>query len=239
MNRIVPVVFVLACVAGCQGPDPEPPADAEARPVSPPEEGREQVAKRVRAAFSQAGRKGLAGLAQHPDPAVSLHAAWETAKGDKGRTDKFAEDRFRRGLQVDPPGWWRECLKSVTVYEANCHSVSMEGARSNAKPYAGLTHGRYKVQSDPSCAGFSYDVWAVDREGAAEVWRARVWAANRNVLAGVGVHRVEPLVSGDRLFVFGAEGHGVYAEAFRLADGQPLLRFCSCYWFDFSERWGL
>jgi hypothetical protein len=59
------------------------------------------------------------------------------------------------------------------------------------------------------------------------------------MLLGLGVHQMELVVSGDRVCVFGAESHGVYAEAFRLDDGKPLVRFCTCYWFNFSERWNL
>jgi hypothetical protein len=41
------------------------------------------------------------------------------------------------------------------------------------------------------------------------------------------------------LFVFRAESFGAYLEAFDLATGKCLYRFCSGYWSNFSEKWRL
>ena len=66
-----------------------------------------------------------------------------------------------------------------------------------------------------------------------------MWAAGRTALAGYGVHRVELAGKDGSVFVFGTESHGMYLEAFDLATGKCQFRFCSCYWFTFSETWNL
>ncbi|MSR62700.1 MAG: hypothetical protein EXS08_09695 [Planctomycetes bacterium] len=93
--------------------------------------------------------------------------------------------------------------------------------------------------ADPGLAGFPYDIQMKEHDTGSIVWKAAVWAVGRTALTGIGVHQIELVVSAERLFVFGIESNGAYAEAFAVDDGRPLLRFCTCYWFNFSETWSL
>jgi hypothetical protein len=197
---------------------------------------REAASSALQKLFEAKGREGLPALADEPDQMVALHAAWQHGKGDKKKTGAFIA-RFKKKLKVTPPEWWQERLKGVVVYET-CHYVPGVNG-SKLKDHARLSHDQFDVVTDPSDAGFSYKVKLQDRNTGKVLWKGKVRAAGRTSLGGVGVHQIELIVSEDRLFVFGAESHGVYAEAFNLRDGTPLVRFCTCYWFNFSEEWKL
>lgn len=86
-------------------------------------------------------------------------------------------------------------------------------------------------------AGFSFPIEITNKNKPGEITMVQVWAVGRMFLAGAGVHQMEMKVVGDVLFVFGAESNGAYAEAFHLPDGEPIFRFSTCYWFNFSEKW--
>lgn len=190
----------------------------------------------LRGLFEAKGRAGLAKLADDPDPMIALHAAWERGKGDQEKTGAFVAS-FERRMKVGAPQWWKDLLGRVVVHNT-CHSVpGVDG--SGLKARSRMTTDRLEIVADPTDAGFEYGVEVRDRQTGKAAWGARVWAAGRTVLAGQGVHQIELNVSDGRLFVFGAESNGIYAEAFDLADGRPLLRFCTCYWFDSSENWNL
>jgi hypothetical protein len=59
------------------------------------------------------------------------------------------------------------------------------------------------------------------------------------VIPGNAAHRMQLVEKDGTLFVFGVEASGAYAEAFDLATGKCQWRFCTCYWFHFSDKWGL
>ena len=88
-------------------------------------------------------------------------------------------------------------------------------------------------------SGFAFDLTGFAGKGGKPTWKAEVWAADRDFLGGLGYHWVEVKEKDGTVFVFGAESHGMYAEAFDLATGKCKFRFCSCYWFTFSEKWAL
>jgi hypothetical protein len=194
------------------------------------------ASKELQKLFEAKGQKGLPALTSDPDMMVALHAAWENGKGDKKKTGEFLST-FKDKLKVKPPEWWQERLKEVVVYKT-CHSFGGVDS-SKLKDAARFSDDRYDVVTNPTKAGFSYTVEVADRESKKVLWKGDIWAAGRTFLAGEGVHQIELVVSDGRLFVFGAESHGAYAEAFNLKDGTPLLRFCTCYWFNFSEEWEL
>jgi len=75
--------------------------------------------------------------------------------------------------------------------------------------------------------------------GGKPTWTAEVWGAGRTVLAGLTYHRVQATEQGDIVYLFGIESHGAYVEAFEAATGKCRFRFCTGYWFHFSEEWGL
>ena len=90
-----------------------------------------------------------------------------------------------------------------------------------------------------SGGGFPYKLACLAGKGGKPVWTTEVWAAGRLILMGKGVHRLELAENDDTLFVFGAESHGMYLEAFDSATGKCRYRFCTGYWFNFSEGWDL
>jgi hypothetical protein len=87
--------------------------------------------------------------------------------------------------------------------------------------------------------GVPFMVVGFTGKGGRPAWVADVWAAGRTMLDGWTLHRVDLVEKDGTLFVFGAEGFGAYLEAFDLATGRCLYRFCTCYWFNFSETWDL
>jgi hypothetical protein len=82
-------------------------------------------------------------------------------------------------------------------------------------------------------------IYGFEGQGGKPAWKADVWSAGRTILAGRSYHKVELRQKGDTVYLFGAESHGMYVEAFDVATGKCRFRFCTCYWFNNSERWGL
>src|SRR5262249_55941046 len=154
------------------------------------------ASKALQKLFEAKGREGLLALAGDPDLMVALHAAWEYGKGDKKKTGEFIA-RFKDKLKVTPPEWWQERLKGEVVYET-CHYVP--GVDDcDLKGQARLSHDQFDVVADPDEAGFRYTVEVTDRKTKKGLWKGDVWAAGRTILAGVGVHQIELVVSGGRL----------------------------------------
>jgi hypothetical protein len=75
--------------------------------------------------------------------------------------------------------------------------------------------------------------------GGEPIWKSEIWAVNRSLLIGVSPHCLEVVATEDSFFVFGQETFGMYIEAFESATGKCRFRFCTCYWFIFSEKWNL
>jgi hypothetical protein len=194
------------------------------------------ASKALQTLMEAKGLDGLLALTDSPDLMVSFHAAWEQGKGDKKRIEAIIV-RFENSLKMTPPEWWQDRLKAVVIY-AHCHYVP-EVDSSRLKKNSQIANERFDVVTNPGGAGFGYTVQVTDGKTKKMLWKRAVWAVGRTALAGEGVHQIELVISKDRLFVFGAESHGVYAEVFKLEDGTPLVRFCTCYWFNFSECWKL
>lgn len=88
-------------------------------------------------------------------------------------------------------------------------------------------------------SGFSFKLAGFTGGGGKPAWTADVWAAGRDFLGGVGYHRMDMKEKDGIIYLFGMESHGAYMEAFDAATGKCRFRFCTCYWFHFSEAWGL
>ncbi|HJZ56210.1 MAG TPA: hypothetical protein VKE74_14685 [Gemmataceae bacterium] len=86
--------------------------------------------------------------------------------------------------------------------------------------------------------GFEFSLAGFEGKGGKPTWKGEVWAAGR-VLGGNAFHRAELTQAGDTVFVFGVESHGAYLEAFDIPSGECRFRFCTGYWFRFSEAWEL
>jgi hypothetical protein len=92
----------------------------------------------------------------------------------------------------------------------------------------------------PVFRGYPFEVIGVDSKTGKKLWAATVWAARRGFSSGpAGVNPVEIRRQGDTVIVYGCESHGMYAEGFDAKTGKCQFRFCTCYWFNFSEVWGL
>jgi hypothetical protein len=92
----------------------------------------------------------------------------------------------------------------------------------------------------PVFRGYPFEVIGVDFKTGKKSWGATVWAARRGFSSGpAGVNPVEIRRQGDTVIVYGCESHGMYAEGFDAKTGKCQFRFCTCYWFNNSEAWGL
>lgn len=131
----------------------------------------------------------------------------------------------------------------VFTYRAGARSVSFSASDVDVPLFhdavAGvLTPGRSALAMYDLGSGHSF--WLVGLNGGGQRdWRGKVWGAGRTFLAGLAPHRVTLFEKNGTLFVFGAEGGGAYVEAFDMATGKNVFRFCTGYWFHFSEAWGL
>lgn len=91
----------------------------------------------------------------------------------------------------------------------------------------------------PSNGGFSFRVAGFKDNGGKPVWKSVVWGAGRTILAGSAPHWVELTATKDAVFVFGGECAGMFVEAFDATTGKCLFRFCTGFWFNPAEAWGL
>lgn len=235
-SRALPLLILAALVVSCAPPSSsEPPKLEMQEGENVALDDMHLAALQLRSLFEPLDSKALAAHRNSGDTSVKLHAAWELAKGDPVKAKQFIQE-LEALAKATPPIWWQRCLMSIKVYEGNCHyvpNVEMGDFEKEVRH----SQGGYVITCQPGIAGFPYTVTAKNSYAANEEVEMTVWAAGRMFLAGAGVHQMEMGVSDGKLFVFGAESHGVYAEVFRLADGKPLLRFSSCYWFNFSETW--
>ena len=96
------------------------------------------------------------------------------------------------------------------------------------------------VVARPVFRGYPFEVIAVDSKTGKKLWAATVWAARRGFSSGPAeVNPVEIRRQGDTVVVYGCESHGMYAEGFDAKTGKCQFRFCTCYWFNNLEAWGL
>jgi len=195
----------------------------------------ESASKQLQKLFGSLDVKRLSALSNSKDETVALHATWELAKAKPAEVDRFLK-KFESASGVTPPRWWQQCIRSIRVYEGNCHYVPNVIPRGDDKKER-IVYGDHKIMAKPSSAGFPYPITISKSNSNTTGMKVEVWAVGRTLLAGCGAHQMEMRAMNGKLYVFGAESHGAYAEIFRIVDGQPLLRFSTCYWFNFSEKW--
>lgn len=184
--------------------------------------------------FATTGIKNVEQLTKSKDRTVAIHAAWEIAKGNAPETDRFLR-ALKTQMGVEPPKWWKDQVRGIKIYEGDCHYVPGVTPLDEDAGYR-LLHEGIQIVAKPAVAGFPYPITITDP--TTKISKSiTVWAVGRSLLAGVGVHQIEMIVADEKLCVFGTESHGAYVEQFGLADGKPLLRFSTCYWFNFSEKW--
>jgi hypothetical protein len=86
---------------------------------------------------------------------------------------------------------------------------------------------------------YPYSFFCIDSPTGKVRWSQDVWAVRRGFSSGLlPEHHASFQLHDDMVIIYGAETHGMYVEAFDRATGECRYRFCSCYWFHFSEKWG-
>jgi hypothetical protein len=172
--------------------------------------------------------------------AIALHAAWEShrvlAVGKESAPENLDGERIRTFLAavakhtgVQPPDFWSKSILSAHLYPGEHTTFNVERVRDGVEE---VKIGGARIVAEPNAmGGFPYTVKCDGK------WEAKVWAAGRTTLGGVGYHRVSMVPAGETLFIFGAESHGAYLEAFAINDGTSQFRFSTSYWFHFSEAW--
>lgn len=78
-----------------------------------------------------------------------------------------------------------------------------------------------------------FPLFRVDANSTRPLWRANVWAADRQRSYGYGFNIVETMLSKECVVVFGAESNTVYVEGFEKSTGKARFRFSS--WYDDSR----
>lgn len=127
------------------------------------------------------------------------------------------------------------------VYSSGGRSVTFpksEHALGFTRRYAGIVGEDRSAVAAFSMIGGRYTLSGYAGRGGRPAWTADVWGSGRTgVVSGFHDHWAEVIGQGDTLYVFGAESHGMYLEAFEAATGKVRFRFCTCYWFHWSEAW--
>lgn len=110
--------------------------------------------------------------------------------------------------------------------------VSRDGGLS------GVIGDKYSALTPYSTAGATeYRIIGYDNDKGRSIWSNVVWATGRSLVLGDSYHRVEVVTDDLTFFVFGAESHGAYLEAFDAKSGKSVFRFCTSYWSNYSEQW--
>jgi hypothetical protein len=92
----------------------------------------------------------------------------------------------------------------------------------------------------PAIRGYPYKFICVDSRTGQKQWEVLVWAVRTGPSTGASVvDPVEIRRQGDTVIIYGSGTFGMYAEGFDAKTGKCQFRFCTCYWFNFSEEWGL
>lgn len=120
-------------------------------------------------------------------------------------------------------------------YDKAATFVNLEG------PPAVLWGAKLSVVTRPDDRGYYFGAVGVDTKTGRQLWTATVWAARRGGSSGPPrtTIPVEIRRQGDTVIVYGCEACGLFAEGFDATTGRCRFRFCTCYWFNFSEKWGL
>lgn len=154
------------------------------------------------------------------------------------------------GKPVNVPARQKVSFKDeVVIVETAEHSFRVSDAvygeaytaSSGSKDSVALWGPEQSFFAIPSFRGYPYKVFGLDSKTGEKIWTASVWAARRGFSSGPpdGPPPVEFRRQGDTLIVYGCDSHGMYAEGFDVKTGSCQFRFCTCYWFNFSEEWKL
>lgn len=84
--------------------------------------------------------------------------------------------------------------------------------------------------------GFSYRIAGFKGRGGKPVWRAEVWGTGVDGSSTPIRHWVEVLEKDGAAYVFGCDTSGMYLESFDIGSGKCRFRFCTSYWFGYTEK---
>jgi hypothetical protein len=117
-----------------------------------------------------------------------------------------------------PTGAFRQILEDA---RSTCIGEYVSVCFSSSRCYLAI-HGDYALQ---------YSLNSIDRNSGKVLWKSPVWAGGGTLMpqGGEGHHRVQILVDGDRVVVFGVALDTAYIEVFRTNDGSSLCRFSTSY----------
>jgi hypothetical protein len=144
-----------------------------------------------------------------------------------------------------PDGAELEASGDHLVYSSGGRSVTFaKGAddlRFNDRFAGVLGKDRSAVVAFGSvCCRYKLTGFAAGGAGRPRVYTADVWGSGRmGPTTGYHDHWAELAERDGTVYVFGAESHGMYLEAFDATTGAARFRFCTCYWWHWSEAWGL
>ena len=177
MKYVKALLTILAAMmtVSCASSEPTRPKVEQTKPEKVSLDHMELASKQLQALFEPLDRKSLEGFRSSKDETIRLHAAWELAKGDAVKAQEFIRE-FEAVAKVAPPIWWQRCVKSIRVYENNCHYVPSVVPREHDKEER-LSHGKYKISCSPAVAGFSYTVTARNKAAAIEEVKMKVWGS--------------------------------------------------------------
>jgi len=116
---------------------------------------------------------------------------------------------------------------------------SLDAFHNSFDSFIGFLHEDYSVvAADRANGGSSYPIACFKGKDGERNWNDKVWGAGRS-FGGLNRNRVEMTEKNGTVYLFGIEAQGAYAEAFNMDTGRVQFRFCTSYWFHFSERWDL
>ncbi len=98
---------------------------------------------------------------------------------------------------------------------------------------------RSVVAAYQTSGAFPSELAGFTGKGGTPAWRADVWGCGRGYYGSLSYHFVEMTERNGIVSLFGVEPFGAYAEAFDAVSGTVQFRFCTSYWGNSSEAWGL
>jgi hypothetical protein len=131
------------------------------------------------------------------------------------------------------------------VYSGGGQSVAFQKGKDDLRfndRFAGVLGKDRSAVAAFGMVGWAYKMTGFVSAGAGvqRVFTADVWGSGRTGFAsGHHDHWAELAERDGTVYVFGAESNGMYVEAFEATTGKVRFRFCTGYWFHWSEAWGL
>jgi hypothetical protein len=175
---------------------------------------------------------------------VDLFPGYHHAFVSETKANQPKRHRSKAGALV-PDGAELEVSGDNLVYSRGGRSVGFRKGEDDLRfhdRFAGVLGKDRSAVAAFGSVGGKYKLFGFGAAGAGvqRVYSADVWGSGRTGLAtGVHDHWAELAEGNGAVYVFGAESHGMYMEAFDAATGTARFRFCTCYWWHWSEGWGL